>query len=67
MAVPHGERLDVFLVASLRIVPIAALVVGYVGLVSRIVGLDTALHVLLIIAVGMVGVVAFLSKWDMDD
>lgn len=67
MAVPKGERLDVFLVASLRVVPVAALVIGYVGLISQVVGLDTALHVLLIIAVGMVGVVAFLSKWDTDD
>lgn len=67
MAVPKGERLNVFFVASLRVVPVAALVIGYVGLVSQVVGLDTALHILLIIAVGMVGVVAFLSKWDTDD
>jgi len=67
MSVPDGERLDLFLSSLRRVVPPAALVIGYLSLAPRYLGLNTALIVLIGVAAAIQGFLVYLFKRDMDD
>lgn len=67
MSVPSGNRLGSFGTGLRRAAPIAAVLLGYFGLMLPRVGLTNSLLILAIIAVAAQSLVVYLSKRDADD
>jgi hypothetical protein len=67
MTVPTGDRLGAFLSGLLKVVPVAAFIFGYWGVVAPRMGVTISLLILLIAAVAIQSLVVYLSKRDADD
>jgi hypothetical protein len=67
VSVPSGNRLGSFGSGILRVAPIAAVLLGYFGVMLPRVGLSNSLLILAIIAVAAQSLVVYLSKRDADD